>query len=207
MLWCVSAKPRITVWKSAVKMSKYFGPSRQANPFYPLGKTTILEEKCFIPAHFFATGNWRNQQPIHCKVPQEAWVRKVNEPTFSIILVGVFMGEKLITCDKYNGAWTSCHFCQAACEQKHFCNVVILAMDLPNQCPMQKPMSTHTRKVHKQSYVYTGWQNMTAHKKCKVHKLWHWWHAVSWVKHCALSAIMPPLSRGTAMWNDRHISF
>lgn len=38
-----------------------------------------------------ATGDWKNQRAIYCKEPQEAWVRKVNEPTFSIIPVGVFM--------------------------------------------------------------------------------------------------------------------
>lgn len=50
-------------------------------------------------------------------------------PPFPIIPVGVFMGEKLITCDKYNSARTRRRSCQAACEQKHFSNGVILAVD------------------------------------------------------------------------------
>lgn len=144
---CVLGEGRSRQCDSAVKASKNFGLSRRANPFYSPSKTAILEKKVFRSCTFSAMGDWRNHQPTHCKVPQEAWVWKVNEPTFSIIPVGVFMGEKLITCDKYIGAWTSCHFCQAACEQKHFSKAVILAIDLPNQCPMQKLVSTHTKET------------------------------------------------------------
>lgn len=152
-----------------------------------------------------AIGGTSDQCIVKCH--RKLGVRKVNEPTFSIIPVGVFMGEKLITCDKYTGAWTSCHFCQAACEQKHFSSAVILAMDLSNQCTMQKLIYTHTQKdAQPKLHPSTRWQNMTAHKKCKVHKLWHWRHAVSRVKHCTLAAIMPPLSwGGAAMRSDRQV--
>lgn len=145
-------KQSVKVWQ---KQLQIFGLSCQANPFYSLNKTAILEEKHFISAHFSATGGRRKQQPMRCKVPQEAQVRKVNEPTFSIIPVAVFMGEKLITCDKYTSAWASCRFCQAACEQKHFSNEVILAMDLPSQCPVQKRVSTLTKDTKPKLHPYT----------------------------------------------------
>lgn len=138
---------------SAVKKRLKFWTEPPSKSFLFPKQNSHLGRKVFKSGTFSATGDWRNQQPIHCKVPQEAWVRKVNEPTFSIIPVGVFMGEKLITCDKYTSAWTSCHFCQPACEQKHFSNAVILAMDLANQCPMQKLVSKHTK---------THYQNLTS---------------------------------------------
>lgn len=56
-----------------------------------------------------------------------------------------------------------CHFCQATCEQKHFSTAVILAMDLPNQGPMQRNVSTHT-KANTQLHPMTD-------KKCKVHTM------------------------------------
>lgn len=117
------------------------------------------------------------------------------------------MWEKLITCDKYTGTWMSCHFCQAVCEQKHFSNAVILAVDLPNQRPMHKLASAHTKRHKTKPCIPRHWQNMTAYKKCKVHKHWHWWRAVSRVKHCTFSAIMTSSSGETAVWTDRHSSF
>lgn len=151
--------------------------SRQANPFLFPEQNSHLGRKVFLSCTFSATGDWKDHPPTHCNMPHEAWVREVNEPTFSIIPVGVFMGEKLITCDKYAGAWTSHHFCQAACEQKHFSNPVILAVDSPNHCPVQELESTQLKQRPQ-----TRSQNMTDHKKCKVLELWHWWHAVSRVK-------------------------
>lgn len=70
------------------------------------------------------------------------------------------MGEKLITCDKYTGTWMSCHFCQAVCEQKHFSNAVILAVDLPNQRPMHKLASAHTKR-HKTKTLHP--ETLTKH--------------------------------------------
>lgn len=148
-------------------------------------------------------GDWRNQQPIHCKVPQEAWLGKVNEPTFSIIPVGVFMGGKLITCDKYTSAWTSCHFCQPACEQKHFSNAVILAMVLANKCPMQKLLSKHTKTHDQTLHPKIHRQNMTAYKKMQdSHKLWHWWHAVSLSKTLYTCCHYP-----STLWGNSHVKW
>lgn len=78
---CDLGKARITVWESAVKTSKYFGLSRQANPFYPPGKTAILEEKCFIPAHFLlrAIGGTSNQYIVKCH-RKLGWGRLMNPP-------------------------------------------------------------------------------------------------------------------------------
>lgn len=121
---------------------KNLGLSGQANLFLFPKQSSHLGSKALRSCTFSASADRRNHQPTHCKVPQEARVWKVNEPTLSIISVGVFMGEKLITCDKYSGAWTSR---QAACEQKHFPSAVLLAMDSPNQCPRQKLASTHTK--------------------------------------------------------------
>lgn len=140
------------------KTSENFAKLPSKSFFFPQAKQPVLDEECFIPEHFQlrAIGGTSNQCIVKCH--RKLGVRKVNEPTFSIIPVGVFMGEKLITCDKYTGAWTSCHFCQAACEQKHFSSAVILAMDLPNQCSMRKLISKHThthtlQKLHNQSYI------------------------------------------------------
>lgn len=124
-------------------------------------------------------------------------------PPFPSSQWGVFNGSKI------NYLWQihrclDCHFCLATCEQKHFSNAVILAMDSPNQGPMQKLVSTHRKAKNQSAVPRHHWQNMTAHEKCKVHKLRHWWHAVSRIKHCTHSAILPVISGGTAMWNDRH---
>lgn len=131
--------------ENAVKASKNFWTEMPSKSLlFPkqnshLGRSRRRrKKKVFHSSTFSAMGDLRAQRPVRCKVPQEAWARRVNEPTFSIIPVSVFMGEKLITCDKYNSAWTGCRFCQAACEQKHFSNVVILAVNFLNQRPVHR---------------------------------------------------------------------
>lgn len=82
-------------------------------------------------------------------------------PPFPIIPVGVFMREKLITCDKYTGAWTRCHFCQAACEQKHFSNAVILAMALSDQPALQQFLLNPENDVEHKKNAWTPGLNVT----------------------------------------------
>lgn len=81
VFWCVLGKGKKR--KCCEKLG-----TEQQNPFYSPSKAA----KCCT---FSATGRWANHQPTHCKVPQEARVRRVNEPTFSIISLGVFMNEKI----------------------------------------------------------------------------------------------------------------
>lgn len=104
---------------------------------------------------FLLQAVWEPSDYYIVKCRRKAWVRRVNEPTFSIIPVGVFFLlffsfslyglKKLITCDKYTSDWMSCHFCQTACEEKHFCTAVIL--DLPNQRSAHKCVSTRTKET------------------------------------------------------------
>lgn len=63
------------------------------------------------------------------------------------------------------------HFCQVACERKHCSSAVILALDLPNQCPYARNWRQSAQKTHQPE---TRWRNMAGHEKCKVHKRWHW---------------------------------
>ena len=79
----------------------------------------------------------------------------------------------------------------------------MVILDLLNQCSMRKLVSTHTKDTLPKLHHKIHWQNMTAHKKCKVHKHWHWWHAVSRVKHCAHTLTLWE----TAIWSDRHSSY
>lgn len=91
--------------KRKIKQSKKFEMPQTCLGFF---FTRVAKQICIIPWGkqpswkklnnswtFSATDDWRNQQPIHCKVPQEARVREVNEPTFSHHPSGCFYERKI----------------------------------------------------------------------------------------------------------------
>lgn len=136
---------------------------------------------CCTFSHFYSKLGHIISQHIERSNRKHRRGRSKNPP-FASSHRAFFMGQKLIACDNYH--WP---FLQQNLWTKTFLQCVDINQSWSQRC---EPASVHVQPKSR---------FRTVNDKCNVHKIWHQWHAVSWLK---CHALVRPVLWGDS--DDRH---